>query len=207
MSLHLEQAKDKYEALRLRLKEYSALGPTLDLREGQALLEKITLDLIEMNTFLERLDEKIDLFVVSRGYDTLVGDEGKVLMLTAGDHHWEDSKLVLNMYGWEMLDNPKEVTSESPFEDRWVRMSDATPVHYELCVTKTAGLAYDYDWFEPSGFLHYGHFAENKGPVQMWMYAKAFDQLAPSYIKDKIGPVTAEVTTQFELAKERSFKG
>lgn len=49
-----------------------------------------------LNALLKNLDSTMDVHTMSKGYDTLVGNDGEVLVLTAGDHHFEPSGLKLN---------------------------------------------------------------------------------------------------------------
>jgi hypothetical protein len=47
------------------------------------------------------------LEVLSRGYAFIVGDKGNLIALTAGDHHFEDTGILIDMQEWKSVDTDR----------------------------------------------------------------------------------------------------
>lgn len=171
--------------LRARLKEAASGGPSLTAAEVQLLDQTIG-----------SLEENIDIRVMATGHDFLVGDSGQVLALTAGDQHYEDSKLRLKMFGWHLVDESidPESLGDSTWLQEWRWFPRQRPADYEVVVTKTPGGQMAYDWMEPgrhagAGLGGQSYFAENLGRPQFWMPRDIFENKAPEWAKAKVEPL------------------
>lgn len=59
-----------------------------------------------LHSTLLQMQENADLMVIAKGYHWLVGNDGKILALTAGDHHYEDSGITADLE----FTNPQSTT-------------------------------------------------------------------------------------------------
>lgn len=177
-----------YIELRARMAHSAAGGAPLSAMDTEA-----------VHRLLERLEAKMDVRVMADGYDFLVGSDYKVFALTAGDQHYEDARLELNLSGWQMLDESNDPRKMDPsdWQSHWQAYEPGMsggPGLLEVVVVKTPAGVVSLDWLQsfryPENRL--GHFSHNHGMPAFWMPRAEFDKFAPAWAKEHCHPLSEE---------------
>lgn len=157
-------------------------------------------DLVDLDKLLGRLEAQMNIRVMAYGYNFLIGNQGLVLGLTAGDQHYEEAKLRLDMSGWHAIDDsidPKTMGEDNTWLRAWRWCNQSRPGDYEVVVTKTPDGSMALDWLEPGrhrdkGVGERAYYANNLGEAQFWMPRDVFERFAPAWAKSQVAPLNAE---------------
>lgn len=152
---------------------------------------------------LKKLGHNMDVMVMSKGYHFIVSVQKghEVFALTSGDHHYEPTGLNLDMCGWEVCTEDKNLQAEGSWNRLWKFYVPALsgrahnqPEIHEVVVTKTPGGVIAYDWLETTRYPNNTNpfFAENHGSVQFWMTVEEFEKNAPQWAQEHSVKLTEE---------------